>query len=605
MSSRPQGTDYRAATVQPDGTAVASAAAGVELVRQRNTSGQQRFPDYSSYLRYQRGRVEVQRRATLRALIAGGGPAQTVPDAPTSVSATAGNAEATVSFIAPANDGGSAITGYTVTASPGGATANGASSPITVTGLSNGTAYTFTVVATNSIGDSVPSAASLSATPATVPGVPTGLSGTAGDKQIQVSFTAPANGGSPITNYQYSTDNGNTYLAFSPADTSSPVTITKLSSDGTTDLTNSVAYTIRLKAVNSIGVSTASSSISVTPILITAPPAPTSLSGVAGNQAIYVLFTQSGNGGSAITNYEYSTDDGATFIAFSPAQTFSPVTITAASSDGTTALTNGVAYTIKLKAVNAVGASVESTSTTVTPAINTLNTTNLLIELDANNASSYSGSGTTWTNLRSSGSYSATLQNSPTFDGTNKWFTFDGNNQIAQIAAAAAINPIAGSSFTIQIWARVNTASPSFTSGDGLISKQLGPSGDYDGYSLTLNKATGQVTLNMNGSSVNGNYSSSTGVYSNSWALYSIVVRFGGGAGSPSYTYVSTRRVVTGNNTETGMPRQAPLQFPRGFQDSTFNFCPADVGAFYLYNTAVSQEDIIRNYDATKERYGL
>jgi hypothetical protein len=72
MSSggRPQGTDYRAATVQPDGTAVAGAAAGVELVRQRYTSGQQRFPDYASYLRYQRGRVEVQRRATLRALIA-------------------------------------------------------------------------------------------------------------------------------------------------------------------------------------------------------------------------------------------------------------------------------------------------------------------------------------------------------------------------------------------------------------------------------------------------------------------------------------------------------------------------------------------------------
>lgn len=70
-SGRPQGTDYRAATVQPDGTAVAGAAAGVELVRQRNTSGQQRFPDYASYLRYQRGRVEVQRRATLRAMIAG------------------------------------------------------------------------------------------------------------------------------------------------------------------------------------------------------------------------------------------------------------------------------------------------------------------------------------------------------------------------------------------------------------------------------------------------------------------------------------------------------------------------------------------------------
>jgi len=70
MSGGPQGTEYRAARVQPDGTAVAGAAAGVELVRQRNTSGQQRFPDYAAYLRYQRGRVEVQRRAALRARIA-------------------------------------------------------------------------------------------------------------------------------------------------------------------------------------------------------------------------------------------------------------------------------------------------------------------------------------------------------------------------------------------------------------------------------------------------------------------------------------------------------------------------------------------------------
>lgn len=113
----------------------------------------------------------------------------------------------------------------------------------------------------------------------------------------------------------------------------------------------------------------------------------------------------------------------------------------------------------------------------------------------------------------------------------------------------------------------------------------------------------------MNGLFDNGVYSSSVGVYSNGWALYSIVVRFGGGSSNPSYTYVSTRRVITANNIETGIPRQAPLQFPRGFQEIVAgieqNFCPADVGAFYVYNRAVSQEDIIRNYDATKSRYGL
>jgi Fibronectin type III domain len=61
----------------------------------------------------------------------------------------AGNASATVSFKAPASDGGDPINSCTVTATPGGATAKGVTSPITITGLVNGTSYTFTVRATN------------------------------------------------------------------------------------------------------------------------------------------------------------------------------------------------------------------------------------------------------------------------------------------------------------------------------------------------------------------------------------------------------------------------------------------------------------------------
>jgi uncharacterized protein (TIGR02145 family) len=89
----------------------------------------------------------------------------TVPGPPTSVVATAGNASASVAFVAPTNNGGSAITGYTVTSSPGGFNATGATSPINVTGLTNGTAYTFTIVATNAIGNSSPSTASSAVTP--------------------------------------------------------------------------------------------------------------------------------------------------------------------------------------------------------------------------------------------------------------------------------------------------------------------------------------------------------------------------------------------------------------------------------------------------------
>jgi hypothetical protein len=88
------------------------------------------------------------------------------PDAPTIGTATGGNASASVTFTAPSNIGGSAITGYTVVSSPSGITGTGASSPVTVSGLTNGTAYTFKVFATNSYGPSVLSAASNSVTPA-------------------------------------------------------------------------------------------------------------------------------------------------------------------------------------------------------------------------------------------------------------------------------------------------------------------------------------------------------------------------------------------------------------------------------------------------------
>jgi hypothetical protein len=89
-----------------------------------------------------------------------------VADAPTIGTATAGAGSASVTFTAPSNVGGGAITSYTVISSPGAITGTGASSPITVSGLTNGTAYTFTVVATNAYGSGPASAASNSVTPA-------------------------------------------------------------------------------------------------------------------------------------------------------------------------------------------------------------------------------------------------------------------------------------------------------------------------------------------------------------------------------------------------------------------------------------------------------
>jgi len=176
----------------------------------------------------------------------------TTPGVPTSVSAVAGNAQAVVTFTAPTSTGGPPITQYTVTSSPGSVTATGTTSPITVTSLTNGTAYTFTVTATNSVGPGAASSASTAVTPATTPSVPTSVSALAGNAQAVVSFTAPAStGGATISSYTVSAIPVGGGTIVTAKGTGSPITVT--------GLINGTAYTFTVTATNSAGSSSSSS----------------------------------------------------------------------------------------------------------------------------------------------------------------------------------------------------------------------------------------------------------------------------------------------------------------------------------------------------------
>ena len=96
-----------------------------------------------------------------------------IPDTPSAPTASSGNASASVSFTAPNWRGKGTSSTYRVTSSPSGIQATGSSSPISVTGLANGTAYTFTVRVETPHGVSgLYSAASLSATPVAPPFFP-------------------------------------------------------------------------------------------------------------------------------------------------------------------------------------------------------------------------------------------------------------------------------------------------------------------------------------------------------------------------------------------------------------------------------------------------
>jgi len=166
------------------------------------------------------------------------------PGAPTIGTATGGapgTGTTSVSFTAPAYNGGPPPTSYTVTSSPGGLTATGAGSPLVVTGLSGGTPYTFTVTATNANGTGPASAASNLVTLVTAPAAPIIGTATPGNASISTTFIPPNNGGSPITSYTATATPGG-LTATGPA---SPLNIT--------GLTNGTPYTVKIKATNAIG----------------------------------------------------------------------------------------------------------------------------------------------------------------------------------------------------------------------------------------------------------------------------------------------------------------------------------------------------------------
>ncbi|MFM8956729.1 MAG: fibronectin type III domain-containing protein, partial [Actinomycetota bacterium] len=293
-------------------------------------------------------------------------PAPEAPSAPQALTVVAGVAQASLTWTAPTQTGGGAITDYVVefssnngstwsTFNDGVSTATSA----TVTGLTNGVTYSFRVSAVNSAGTSPTSDVARAAVG--VPTAPTGLSAVAGAAQVTLTWTTPSQtGGSAITDYiiEFSNDSGSSWTVF--ADGTSTAT-----SAIVTGLTNGITHTFRVSATNAVGTGAVSSSVTAVPWQVNVPSAPRDLAitAVMATSISLEWRIPTIDGGGFITGYvvEQSGDGGTTWFT-------SLVTGTGGRAGGiwfTTVydLVSGRDYRFRVRATNSAGNSEPSTAT--------------------------------------------------------------------------------------------------------------------------------------------------------------------------------------------------------------------------------------------------
>ena len=296
------------------------------------------------------------------------------PSAPTNIVATFINTtQIDVSYTAPFN-GGSTITSYTAISTPGNITrtlTTSGSGVISVTGLNLGTAYTFTVYATNAIGNGPNSSSSNSVTvQTTVPNPPTvGTPVVISSTQINVPFTAPtSNGGSAITSYTAISNPGNRSATLNQAG-SGVISITGLST--------ATSYTFSMYATNAVGTSSfAISSAATTNPSIPDNPTNITASATSSTRATINFTAPTFNGGSAITSYTATSTPGNITGTFLGSGSGSIIV------DG---LTPATTYSFTVRATNLVGNSINNlTSNSITtPASVPTAPTNAVASLDS------------------------------------------------------------------------------------------------------------------------------------------------------------------------------------------------------------------------------
>jgi hypothetical protein len=372
----------------------------------------------------------------------------TVPDKPTAVTAVVGDTQATISFTGPVNNGGAALTTYTVTSNPGSftCTVNVPTTSCNISGLSNGTAYTFTVKASNANGESSPSDPSSSITPAKAPDAPTNVLVVAGTGKITVSWIEPASNGSPITSYTVQAyDSSGTAVVGATCVVMAPA----VTCDVSANLIAGSQYTFKVTATSTAGTSLASDA-SADVAINAAPSVPINVTAIGENGSATVSWDPPVNtNGSAISGYTVTAYTLGNVVSGTCTRNEAPLTCSISG------LTNGVDYRFAVTATNGIGTSLESellaaaTPSTVpdAPTVLSVAVGNTEATISFTPPSNNGGSPVTIYRVTASNGASATGTSSPIemvglTNGTAYTFTVTATNKNGESVASTASNPV-------------------------------------------------------------------------------------------------------------------------------------------------------------------
>lgn len=228
-------------------------------------------------------------------------------------------------------------------------------------------------------------------------------------------------------------------------------------------------------------------------------------------------------------------------------------------------------------------------------------TNGLVLHLDAPNIKSYTGSGTAWNDLSNNGN-NGTLISSPTYDG--KSIIFNGTTQYVTFANTSSLQFLGNASYTLQSWV-YPTSQPGVATYKGIINRENNAGSGRDGYNLYFNTSTGTTTQFTSERWGSGTFLGSAGtaidasLSVNKWSF--IVVTYDGTNLKMYRNAIQVANNVTtvGNITNTTRTFEVAARNGVGFNIA------ANIPQVSVYNRALTQAEVTKNFEGTRWRYGI